>query len=103
MDRIITIGEDRTVRLWQPRIGRMVRFAKIDVTPRCIVWSQGGRGVFVGGEDGVVRQFDVEDGLKIVGETDGGIGRIHEMVLDPRGDRALIAGERGYRVIEVAR
>jgi WD40 repeat protein len=103
IERIITIGEDRTVRLWQPRIGRMVRFTKLDVPPRCIAWSKDGRVVFVGGEDGVVRQFDVEGGLKVVGQTEGGIGRIHEMVLDPRGDRVLVGGEHGYRVIPVAK
>lgn len=102
-DRMITIGEDRTVRLWQPRIGRMVRFAKLDAPPRCVAWPKDGHMVFVGGEDGVVRQFDIDDGLKVVGEMEGGIGRIHEMMLDPQGDRVLVAGERGYRVIPVAR
>lgn len=102
-DRMITIGEDRTVRLWQPRIGRMVRFAKLDVLPRCVAWPKDGHMVFVGGEDGVVRQFDIDDGLKVVGEMEGGVGRIHEMMFDPRGDRVLVAGERGYRVIPVAR
>jgi WD40 repeat protein len=101
-DRIITIGEDRTVRLWQPRIGRMVRFAKLDVPPRCIAWSKDGRVVSVGGEDGIVRQFDVDGGLNVIGQMEGGIGRIHELMLDPRGDRMLVAGERGFKVIPVA-
>lgn len=101
-DRIITIGEDRTVRLWQPRIGRMVRFTKLDVPPRCIGWPKDGHMVFVGGEDGVVHQFDIDDGLKVIGQMEGGIGRIHEMMLDPRGDRMLVAGERGFKVIPIA-
>jgi WD40 repeat protein len=101
-DRIITIGEDRTVRLWQPRIGRMVRFTKLDVPPRCIAWSKDGRVVSVGGEDGIVRQFDVDGGLNVIGQMEGGIGRIHELMLDPRGDRMLVAGERGFKVIPVA-
>jgi WD40 repeat protein len=100
---LASAGVDQTVRLWQPRIGRMVRFTKLDVPPRCIAWSKDGRVVFVVGEDGVVRQFDVEGGLKVVGQTEGGIGRIHEMMLDPRGDRMLVAGEHGYRVIPVAK
>lgn len=102
-DRIITIGEDRTVRLWQPRIGRMVRFTKLDFPPRCIAWPKDSRVVYVGGEDGVIRQFDIDDGLKAVGVMEGGVGRVHEMMFDPRGDRVLAAGERGYRLIPVAR
>jgi hypothetical protein len=36
---VATVGEDRTVRLWQPTTGRLPRFTRLDSVPRAVVWS----------------------------------------------------------------
>ncbi len=33
---VVSIGRDRTVRLWWPGIGRMVRFVRLDSQPKCL-------------------------------------------------------------------
>lgn len=56
-----TIGADRTVRFWQPNIGRMVRLARLDSRPMAAVWSANGEAVHVACRDGHVRSLRVED------------------------------------------
>ena len=95
---IATISEDRTVRLWQPEIGRLIRFIRLPSVPRCGVWSGDTRHLFVGCNDGQIRQIDSET-MELVGETAGMCGRIHELVMDSVRERILVAGETGFRCI----
>ncbi len=46
---------DKTVRLWQPTIGRMVRFARVSVEPTCLAWSRDGSRLAAGCADGKLR------------------------------------------------
>lgn len=39
LPQVVSIGSDRTVRLWQPTIGRLVRFVKIDEAPQEVAWD----------------------------------------------------------------
>jgi len=55
---LASASEDRTVRFWQPSIGRMVRFQRFKNTPRSIAWTQDGSGLLVGCDDGTVFQLD---------------------------------------------
>ena len=41
---------DKTVRLWQPSIGRLVRFARLPVEPTSLAWSRDGERLAVGGQ-----------------------------------------------------
>ncbi|WP_164104171.1 WD40 repeat domain-containing protein [Candidatus Laterigemmans baculatus] len=44
-----SIGDDRTVRFWQPTIGRLIRFARLsDERPVCHCWTPDGTAVVVG-------------------------------------------------------
>lgn len=97
---IATIGEDRTVRLWQPLIGRLVRFTRLPAVPRAVVWDAAGDRLFVGCDDGRVRTLAYET-LAVTTTAEGAIGRIYEIAITPAGDRILIAGERGYRDIAI--
>jgi len=49
---------DRTVRFWQPNVGRLVRFHRFPSTPRSIAWTRDGRSLIVGCDDGLVVQLD---------------------------------------------
>lgn len=95
-----TISEDRTVRLWQPRIGRLIRFARLLSVPRSLAWSSDAKKLYVGCNDGRVRTLDAES-MEITDELDGLVGRIHELAAKPVGGRILTAGEMGCRVISL--
>lgn len=54
-----SIGDDRTIRFWQPTIGRMMRFARLsDERPVCHCWTAEGRSVVVGTTAGRIVEID---------------------------------------------
>jgi WD40 repeat protein len=57
---VASAGADRTVRFWQPTIGRLVRFARLESEPLAIVWSLDGRRLWAACRDGHVRAIDPE-------------------------------------------
>lgn len=54
----VSVSHDRTVRLWQPNIGRMVRFVRLKSRPLAAEWISGGTGLAVSCRDGDVRIID---------------------------------------------
>ncbi len=59
---IATWGKDRTVRFWQPTIGRMMRFAVLEGIPLTVCWNSGKRELIVGDSTGSVRWIDWQTG-----------------------------------------
>ena len=55
---VASASADKTVRIWQPTIGRLVRFARLPVEPLSIAWSLDGRWLGVGCTDGSLRVVD---------------------------------------------
>ncbi len=55
---LASASEDRTVRFWQAEIGRMVRFHRFASTPRAMDWTNDGRQLIVGCDDGTITQLD---------------------------------------------
>jgi WD40 repeat protein len=50
---LVSIGRDRTVRLWQPLRGRLVRFYRLEAAqPTCLAWSEPHGGIVVGDSSG---------------------------------------------------
>lgn len=97
---VATIAEDRTVRFWQPSIGRLVRFARLPSVPRSLVWSTDGSRLSVGCNDGRIRIIETEN-AETVGDIDGIDGRIHELVLDSAKGRLFISGEADSRSVSI--
>jgi WD40 repeat protein len=91
---IVSISEDRTVRLWQPTIGRLMRFARIPATPRSVIWSADGERVLVGCSDGRLRVI-VAETAAVAGEYEGIPGRIHALAASRNDSHVLVAGETG--------
>lgn len=56
---IVSFGQDRTVRLWQPLRGRMVRFVRLPSQPLCATWSGTGSTILVGDNEGTVHTVDL--------------------------------------------
>jgi WD40 repeat protein len=55
---VASISDDRTVRFWQPTIGRMMRFVRLDSVPLCVCWSSDGDRLLTGCADGMLRVID---------------------------------------------
>lgn len=58
---VASCSDDRTVRFWQPTIGRLVRFARLDSTPLAIAWTGDGRMLWAACRDGRVRAVNPEN------------------------------------------
>lgn len=52
LPELVSISRDQTVRFWQPTIGRMVRFKKLESQPTACLWPRGERRVLVGDDMG---------------------------------------------------
>lgn len=98
-DVIATISEDRTLRLWRPSIGRLLRFVRLPSIPRALAWSASGDRMYVGCNDGHVRVILAEN-MEIADDLAGSVGRIHELLYDSERKLVLIAGENGCRTLE---
>jgi WD40 repeat protein len=92
---LASISEDRTVRLWQPTIGRLMRFGKLPSVPRTVTWSPAGDRLYVGCNDGRVGIIDSRT-MEVIETIDANVGRIHELALDFEKGLMLVAGERGF-------
>ncbi|MBI1900100.1 MAG: hypothetical protein HYS13_03155 [Planctomycetia bacterium] len=91
---VASIGEDRTVRFWQPTIGRMMRFARLEVAPLSLAWASGGERLAVGCADGKVRLIDFET-TAIDAELPALEGWIYAIAIAPGGDELLAGGSGG--------
>jgi WD40 repeat protein len=91
---IASVSDDRTVRLWQPTTGRLMRFARLDSAPRAVAWSPDGTRLFAGGSDGKAGVLDPDT---LEGATSGGElgGRLHTLLVSPDGKHLLLGGAAG--------
>ncbi len=92
---VATVGEDRAVRFWQPTIGRMIRFARLDAVPLSVCWIEGDGPprVAVGCDDGSVRVVHAET-LEETKLAPGIDGWCYEVVALGEG-KLMAAGTKG--------
>ena len=90
---IASVADDRTVRLWQPTIGRLVRFAQLGTPLLAVDWLPDGSQVAVAGADGRVRLID-PDTVEVVEEIDAVDGWAYSLQAHPT-DGSLLVGGRG--------
>lgn len=79
---VASVSEDKTVRFWQPTIGRMVRFVRLTDPVTAVAWSKNGERVFVGMKDGSTNAVDVQT-LQVTPLVAPLDGWIHEIVVHP--------------------
>jgi WD40 repeat protein len=101
-DRMVSISEDRTVRLWQPEIGRMIRFQKLASAPTTACWLASEQLWVVGCRDGQLWQLQAET-LEVERTHATGVGRIHRIVGHPQSGHVVISGNRQVAVYQVAK
>lgn len=81
---IASIGEDATVRLWQPTIGRMMRFAKLYSPAQAVCWTHDGQSLVVACRDGKVRIIN-PDTVEVTDELDAVQGTAYCIAVDTSG------------------
>ena len=60
MPMIATGSEDKTVRLWQPIIGRLVRFQRLSSPVSAVAWTPDGTALAAGCQDGMLRVIQAD-------------------------------------------
>ena len=98
---IASVSTDRTVRFWQPTIGRMVRFAKLPAMPLDAAWATDGETIAVACEDGKLHIVDAAN-VKIVQSHDACQGWAYCVVAHPTDGSFAVGGENG-RVVKISR
>lgn len=91
---LASTGDDRTVRLWYPETGRMLRFVKLPHISRSLAFSVDGTRLYAGCDDGTVWILDVPT-LRILADTPTPYGRIFVLARHPSSDDLLVAGQKG--------
>lgn len=91
---IATVSDDRTVRLWQPTIGRMVRFVRLPAAALDVAWSIDGKQIFAACRDGRLRVIDPET-VKLLHSLPAVIGWAYCLAVHPKDREIVVGGERG--------
>ncbi len=84
-----SISQDRTVRFWQPTIGRMMRFVRLESVPLDFCWLSDGSQLAVACQDGRV-QYVVADTAQVVQTIDALDGIAYCIAADS--NNALLVG-----------
>lgn len=87
---VVTVSDDSTVRFWQPTIGRMVRFVRLESIPTCVLWNPAGTKAIVGTRSGQVHFIDPTTAK--VTRTLAGTGWIHCLAISISQKSILVGG-----------
>lgn len=94
---IASVSEDRTLRLWQPTIGRLVRFVRFPAKPLAVEWTAKGARLIVVCDDGHLRVVD-PDSIEVVQDIAAVKGWAYSVAIGPREGEVAVGGERGQLV-----
>ncbi|MFO1000984.1 MAG: hypothetical protein U0936_11630 [Planctomycetaceae bacterium] len=101
-DQIASISDDRTIRIWQPRIGRLVKFVRLPSEPQRVVWSADQKSLHAATKASTIHTIDVAT-MKVTAEQLTTVGFPHELLLDSERKLLFVAGENDFQRIELAR
>ena len=97
---IASVSDDDTIRFWQPTIGRMVRFARLESIPTCVLWNQDGSRAIAGCRDGSIRIVDPETARVL--RTIRGSKWIHCIALDAKSGNLFLGHENGILRVKLS-
>src|SRR5262245_52524163 len=95
---VASVSEDGTLRLWQPTIGRLVRFVRLKSVPLAVAWSADGEKVLASCKDGRVRVID-PDTVEVLEERKGIDGVAHSLA--GAKDGSVLGGGQGGQLRRV--
>jgi len=88
---VASASDDRTVRLWQPTLGRMMRFVRMPSAPLAIAWSLDGKKLAAACVDGRVRVIDAAT-LETMADVAAIDGRAHCLAAEPSDGKQWVVG-----------
>jgi WD40 repeat protein len=91
---VASVSADKTIRLWQPSIGRMVRFIRLNSEPLAVAWLTDGSAIVVACDDGHVRLID-PDTVEILEQLPGIDGWAYSIAVHPRDGSIVVGGTHG--------
>jgi WD40 repeat protein len=91
---VASASADRTVRFWQPTIGRMVRFARLPAEPLALAWTATGDRLAIACTDGHLRVIDPQT-LETSLDEPAIDGWAYEVAVAPDNAAAVVAGTDG--------
>jgi WD40 repeat protein len=95
---LASIGADRTVRLWQPTLGRLMRFVRLKSIPLAVAWTDDGLRLVAACKDGSVHLIDSET-VEVLKEIPAVDGVAYCLAVAP--DRSVVVGGQYGQVIRV--
>lgn len=90
---VATAAGDRTIRFWQPTIGRMMRYVRLKSEPLDIAWINDSR-LAASCADGQVRIVDT-DNVQILETLPGIQGWAYAVAIHPTDGAIAVAGSKG--------
>lgn len=101
---IASVSSDRSVRLWQPTIGRMVRFTRLKSVPLAVEWLPDGSRLAIASADGCVRLIN-PDTAEVIETLPAVTGWAYSLAAHPHDGSLVVGGRNGQltRVIPTAR
>lgn len=101
LEMVASAGEDRTVRFWQPTIGRLVRFARLDSPALALAWGHDGQVLWTACRDGRVRAIDPKSAA-VVKDLPAVDGVAYALAVAPDGN-LLVGGSKAQLLRIVVR
>jgi WD40 repeat protein len=95
---VASASADKTVRIWQPTIGRLVRFSRLPVEPLSLAWTLDGSCLAVGCTDGKLRIVSATT-VQILQQFDAIDGWAYEVIAAP--DGTIVVGGSGGQLVRV--
>lgn len=96
---LYSCSSDKTVRQWQPQIGRLVRFCRI-AEPVTAMALGSCDFVVVGTKDGSIHWLE-SNTMQVVKSKKLDIGTVYVIVANPEGKRMFVGGSGGWEFIEI--
>jgi len=85
---------DRTIRFWQPTIGRMVRYVRLQAEPLNIAWTTDGARILAACADGHVRVIDPVDAA-VTEDLPAIDGWAYAIAVHPSDNSVAVGGTNG--------
>ena len=94
---VASTAGDRTIRFWQPTIGRMVRYVRLDVEALDIAWVRDGSHIVATCVDGQVRVVDADE-VRVVQTLPAVQGWAYTIAVHPSDGSLIVGGSNGQLV-----
>jgi WD40 repeat protein len=91
---VASAAADRTIRFWQPTIGRMVRYIRIDAEPLDLAWLNDGTQLVAACVDGQIRVVHADE-VKVTQTLPVFKGRAYAIAVHPSNGSVVVAGTNG--------